>query len=125
MCHLKWLVEPGDGPPFVGPAAAMRVNAIFNSNGRGAISKHLFRPITDKGYSAKFAFWGFHEVRGSKFPHSSGASTYRDGPTRGQLCQSAPRWLHSRGEDVAAACHIRLASGVSMFRTTDKGEADE
>src|SRR5215210_3043854 len=25
------------------------------------------------------------------------------------------------GEDIAAACHIRLASGVSMFRTTDKG----
>src|SRR3712207_8692787 len=25
------------------------------------------------------------------------------------------------GEDIAAACHIRLASGVSLFRTTDKG----
>src|SRR5215203_58522 len=25
------------------------------------------------------------------------------------------------GEDIAAACHIRLASGVSMFRTTDEG----
>jgi hypothetical protein len=29
MCDLKWLVEPGDGPPFVGPAAAMRVNRYF------------------------------------------------------------------------------------------------
>jgi alkylhydroperoxidase family enzyme len=25
------------------------------------------------------------------------------------------------GEDIATACHIRFASGVSMFRTTDKG----
>jgi hypothetical protein len=43
----------------------MSVNAIFNSNGRGAISKYLFRPITDKGYSAKwnFRFHDFCELR--------------------------------------------------------------
>ena len=25
----RWLVEPGDGPPFVGPAAAMSVDRYF------------------------------------------------------------------------------------------------
>ncbi len=31
---------------------------------------------------AKFAFWGFHEVRCYKLPHSGGALTHRAGAER-------------------------------------------
>jgi hypothetical protein len=53
----RWLVEPGGGPPFVGPAAAMRVDRhslIMMEEARSLNT--FFRPITDKAISPTFVF---------------------------------------------------------------------
>ena len=64
----RWLVEPGDGPPFVGPAAAMRVDRhslIMMEEARSLNT--FFRPITDKAISPTFVFLHRDGASGSRY----------------------------------------------------------
>src|SRR5215204_5060076 len=75
----------------------------------GASLRRLIHPPSGKVNSAKFACKGFSEVRAWMVSEVKHDAEYRNSASA------------TAGEDIAAACHIRLASGVYMFRTTDKG----
>jgi hypothetical protein len=95
----------------------MRVNAIFSSNGRGTISKHLFRPITDKGNSQKLV---------CRMPHSPARWLPYSRPETSRLINVNHYMFHLRimmrsGGCVAFSQNTDTDTRVGVVRSFDPG----